>query len=81
MVPYVVPWPYIPDSTMTLPDQVIPDVTGKSLREAARALHRRGLRVVIKGWGVVHHTWPAAGDQATAGATVTIFAEPPPLKR
>jgi len=81
VVPYVVPWPYIPDSTLTLPDQVIPDVTGKSLREAARALHRRGLRVVIKGSGVVHHTWPAAGEQATAGATVTIFAEPPPLKR
>jgi cell division protein FtsI (penicillin-binding protein 3) len=78
VVPYVVSWPYVRDTAVMQPDQRIPDVTGKSLREAARALHRRGLRVVIKGWGVVHHTWPAAGEEAPVGATVTIFAEPPP---
>lgn len=81
VVPYVMPWPYEPDSAPAQPDQPVPDVTGKSLREATRELHRRGFRVVIKGWGVIHHTWPAAGDSATAGATVTLFAEPPPLSR
>src|SRR4051812_13134397 len=39
VVPYVVSWPYVPDTVMTQPDQVIPDVTGKSLRDGARALH------------------------------------------
>jgi len=56
----------------------VPDVTGRPLREAVRALHRRGFRVALKGWGVAHHTWPAAGDSAAAGATVTLFAAPRP---
>ena len=81
VVPYVVTWPYTPDTAAAQPDQAIPDVTGKPLREATRALHRRGFHVVIKGWGVVHHTWPAAGAHAASGATVTVFAEPPPLRR
>ena len=76
VVPYVVQWPYTPDTAVAQPDRVVPNVTGRPLREAARALHRRGFHVVVKGWGVVDHTWPAAGDSAAAGATVTIFAEP-----
>ncbi len=81
VVPYVVSWPYVPDTVAAQPDQVIPDVSGKSLRDAAHALHRRGFRVVIKGWGVIHHTWPAAGEHAAAGTTVTMFAESPPVRR
>jgi cell division protein FtsI (penicillin-binding protein 3) len=77
-VPYVVPWPYRPDSARAPAQRTVPDVTGRPLREAMRALHRRGFEVVIKGSGVTHHTWPAAGDSAAAGATVTIFAEPRP---
>jgi cell division protein FtsI (penicillin-binding protein 3) len=76
LVPYVVSVPYAPDSTRAQPARAVPDVTGRSLREAARTLHRRGFRVVVKGWGVVHHSWPAAGDNAAAGSTVTLFAEP-----
>jgi cell division protein FtsI (penicillin-binding protein 3) len=77
LVPYVVSIPYEPDSTRAQPKRAVPDVTGRPLREAARTLHRRGFRVVVKGWGVVHHSWPAAGDSAAAGKTVTLFAEPP----
>jgi len=33
--------------------------------------------VVVKGWGVVHHSWPAAGASAR-GLDVTLFAEPRP---
>ena len=77
-MPYVVQWPYVPDTAAAQPDRVVPNVTGRPLREAARTLHRRGFRVVVKGWGVVHHTWPAAGDSAAAGTTVTVFAELPP---
>ena len=81
VVPYVVPWPYVPDTVAGRLEQTIPDVTGKSLRDAAYALHRRGFHVVIKGWGVIHHTWPAAGERASAGTTVTMFAEPRPVRR
>jgi hypothetical protein len=54
----------------------VPDVTGPGMREAVRGLHRRGFRVRLRGWGAAEHTWPAAGDSAAAGATVTLFASP-----
>lgn len=75
VVPYVVSWPYIADSVAAAPDRAIPNVSNRPLREAVRTLHQRGFHVVIKGWGVVHHTWPAAGEQVKAGTTVTVFAE------
>ena len=78
VVPYVVPWPY---TIYTEPDRIIPNVTGRPLREAIRTLHRRGFQVVVKGWGVIHHTWPAHGEHATPGTTITVFAEPPPARR
>ena len=82
VVPYVVTWPFRPDSVPAMADvfrrRAVPDVAGRPLREAVRALHRRGFRVALKGWGVAHHTWPAAGDSAAAGATVTLFAAPRP---
>ena len=77
--PAVLPWPLPPDSARgTLAARrAVPDVTGLPLREAVRALHRRGFRVVLKGFGVTHHTWPAAGDSAAAGTTVTLFGTRP----
>jgi cell division protein FtsI (penicillin-binding protein 3) len=76
VVPYVVPWPYRPDSAAGGERRQVPDVAGRTLREAARALHRRGFRVSLRGWGVAEHTWPAAGDSARAGSLVTLFAAP-----
>src|SRR6266513_1829771 len=55
---------------------LVPDVAGFGMREAVRALHRRGFRVALRGWGVAEHTWPAAGDSAAAGSMVTLFADP-----
>src|SRR2546426_632560 len=82
VVPSVGPGPSRPDSVPAMADvarrRAVPDVTGRPLREAVRALHRRGFRVALKGWGVAHHTWHAAGDSAAAGATVTLFAAPRP---
>jgi len=77
--PAVLPWPLPPESAavVTVARRAVPDVTGLPLREAVRALHRRGFRVVLKGFGVTHHTWPAAGDSAAAGATVTLFGTRP----
>jgi cell division protein FtsI (penicillin-binding protein 3) len=78
VVPYVVTWPYLPDSAATSSPRAVPDVTGRPIREAVLALHRRGFRVVVKGVGNTHHTWPAAGANAAAGTTVTVFAERQP---
>jgi len=76
LVPYVVPWPYQPDSAGAGPRRAVPDVAGFGMREAVRTLHRRGFRVALRGWGVAEHTWPAAGDSAVAGSMVTLFADP-----
>jgi len=76
IVPYVVPWPYQPDSAAPGPRSAVPDVTGLGMREAVRTLHRRGFRVTLKGWGSAEHTWPGAGDSASVGSTVTLFAGP-----
>jgi len=78
VVPYVIQWPYVADSAPAPPDRVIPNVAKRPLREGVRTLHRRGFRVVIKGWGVIDHTWPAAGEHAAAGATITVFAQAEP---
>ncbi len=78
VVPYVIQWPYVADSAPAPPDRVIPNVAKRPLREGVRTLHQRGFRVVIKGWGVIDHTWPAAGEHAAEGATVTVFAQAEP---
>ena len=78
VVPYVVSWPYHPDTATARAFRTIPDVAGRNLREAVRALHRRGFRVSLQGWGVAGHTSPAAGAAAAAGSLVTLFARPAP---
>jgi hypothetical protein len=78
VVPYVVPWPYRPDTVTARPVRTVPDVAGRSMREAVHVLHRRGFRVALKGWGVARRTAPAAGDSAAAGSVVTLFAGPAP---
>jgi cell division protein FtsI (penicillin-binding protein 3) len=70
----VVSWPYQkPDSA---PGPVlVPSVSGSSVREAALALHRRGLRMSLRGLGRVVRTAPTAGESALPGASVTVWAE------
>lgn len=53
----------------------VPSVGGRSVREAALALHRRGFRVSLRGLGRVVRTVPAAGETAPPGASVTVWAE------
>jgi cell division protein FtsI (penicillin-binding protein 3) len=78
VAPYVVPWPFHPDTAARrAARQVVPNVTGRPLREAVQALHRRGFRVVLRGWGAAEHTWPAAGASADAGSVVTLFGTHP----
>jgi cell division protein FtsI (penicillin-binding protein 3) len=53
----------------------LPDVTGRSVREAALELHRTGFRVNLRGLGRVIRTVPPGGEEATPGTTVTVWAE------
>jgi cell division protein FtsI (penicillin-binding protein 3) len=78
VVPYVVSWPYRPDTATGTAFRAIPDVAGRNMREAVRALHRRGFRVALRGWGIARQTSPAAGDSAAAGSVVTLIATPVP---
>lgn len=75
VAPYVVSWPPARDTAAPPPPRPIPDVQGRSLRDAVRLLHRRGFHVVIKGWGSVEKTWPAAGATVAAGTLVTVFGD------
>jgi cell division protein FtsI (penicillin-binding protein 3) len=54
----------------------VPDVTGLSLRDAARRLHGLGLSVVVEGEGVVRETRPGADVPVGPGETVMVIAEP-----
>jgi membrane peptidoglycan carboxypeptidase len=53
----------------------VPDVEGRSVREAALALHRRGFRVSLWGLGRVSRTDPAGGEMALPGSTVRMWAD------
>ena len=57
-----------------MPVGPVPDLAGRSVREAAFALHQRGFRVHVEGSGRVVRSVPAAGDSLAAGRTVTLFA-------
>jgi beta-lactam-binding protein with PASTA domain len=68
------PWPPRPD-TARRQAVTVPRVTGANVRDAALAIHRRGLRVVLQGQGRVVKSTPAAGEAVSAGSSVTIMAE------
>jgi cell division protein FtsI (penicillin-binding protein 3) len=70
----VVEWPYEPPDSQPGPVPV-PSVSGRSVREAALALHRRGFRMSLRGLGRVVRTDPVAGGAARPGASVTVWAE------
>ncbi len=70
----VLSWPYRP-ALVTSPAQTVPDVSGRPVREALLALHRRGFRVTLQGLGDVQRTNPAGGDSASPGAVVAVWAD------
>ncbi len=72
-VPYVVEWPVIERADSSVP-RPVPDVTGRSLRDAARVLHRAGLRVRVDGWGGVYSRDPEPGTTVAPGTVVTVRA-------
>jgi len=72
--PVVVTLPYRAPEVSTAA-RPVPDVAGRSIREAALALHRRGFRVNLRGLGRVVRTVPAAGENARPGSAVLVLAE------
>jgi membrane peptidoglycan carboxypeptidase len=70
----VLSWPYRPDHPSAV-TRAVPEVAGRSAREAALALHRRGFRVSLRGLGRVNRTVPAAGESAKAGTAVIVWAD------
>lgn len=73
--PVVVTLP-LPVAEAAVPAQVtVPDVAGRSVREAALALHRRGFLVRVRGRGLVTATRPAAGATLPAGTIIDLLAD------
>jgi len=70
----VVSWPYQPADSAS-EGVPVPDLTGRSVREAALALHRRGLRMSLRGLGRVIRTSPEKGEPMHPGASVVVWAE------
>jgi cell division protein FtsI (penicillin-binding protein 3) len=71
---WVTLWP--PEGPVSTAGEVrpVPDVKGRTLREAATMLHGAGFRVRVSGWGTVQRTDPAAGTRATPGSLVVVRA-------
>jgi hypothetical protein len=72
MIVVTLPYNAVDSAQPALP---VPSVAGRSVREAALALHRRGLRVSLQGLGRVVRTIPAAGETVRPGTSVTVWAE------
>lgn len=53
----------------------VPDVVGLSLRAVAKALHERGLRVQVSGWGTAARTDPEAGAVVPKGTLVSVVGD------
>lgn len=56
----------------------VPDLTRKTLREAADILAQRNLQVRFSGTGVVVRQEPLPGGRVPVGSAVTLQLEPPP---
>jgi beta-lactam-binding protein with PASTA domain len=70
----VVSWPYKTSPRASEP-VTVPSVAGRTVREAALALHRRGFRMRLHGMGRVVRTSPEAGETASPGASVSVWAQ------
>lgn len=70
----VVAWPRQPAAASSDP-VTVPSVAGRTVRDAALALHRRGFRMSLRGMGRVVRTAPEAGEAAARGASIVVWAQ------
>lgn len=75
VAPVVVDLPLAQAADTATAQVEVPVVEGLSVRQAAVALHRRGLRVKLVGSGVVTSSAPVAGSLVPESAVVTIRAQ------
>lgn len=71
---WVTPWPASEGAETADEARPVPDVEGRTLREAAQLLHEAGFRVRVSGWGTVQRTEPVAGARAAPGSLVVVRA-------
>lgn len=78
------PQPSVPQSPQKMPPQMVvppgkvavPDVRGKTIREAARLLSQTGLYLIPEGSGVAVRQSPIPGSPAVKGTEITVYFEP-----
>jgi len=54
----------------------VPDLQGKSMKEAARILAELGLHLLPEGYGISYEQSPAAGKIVTSGSTIKVRFQP-----
>jgi stage V sporulation protein D (sporulation-specific penicillin-binding protein) len=62
-------------------DVKVPDLSGRSMRDAALLLHEKGLKIRIEGTGVVEKQNPAAGTVVPSGTIVEVRFKPVSSKK
>jgi cell division protein FtsI (penicillin-binding protein 3) len=70
----VLPWPYRSENSAAAA-RPVPQVEGRTIREAVLALHREGFRVGLRGLGRVSRTAPSSGEIVKPGTLVTVWAQ------
>lgn len=74
-VPYVVTLPVAHEAKSASDEsRAVPDVHGLALRDAVRALHGAGFRVLLNGFGTANATTPPAGSMIKRGSLVRLVA-------
>jgi len=65
-----------PDTPESVSQVIIPDLKGRSLREAAAEASMLGLLLSAEGSGLVRRQTPAAGTRVNRGTSLRVMAEP-----
>jgi len=73
--------PPITEKALSGDSQVIPDLTGLSVREALRKAHTHDFKIKIEGSGVCDQQEPAPGDPAPNGTSILLKCHPPDLSQ
>jgi len=66
----------VPDTPESISQVIIPDLEGRSLREAAAEASMLGLLLSAEGSGLVRRQTPAAGTRVNRGASLRVMAGP-----
>ncbi|MCG0274729.1 MAG: stage V sporulation protein D [Thermosediminibacteraceae bacterium] len=71
----------VSDSKSDKNPATVPDLTGRTIREASEILNAVGLKIDIKGSGFAVRQNPPPGAEVEIGTVVQVFFEPPQTKK